>query len=150
MSFTRLDKRGCTAGMMNSKNSAASLALWRPYCLTSALDTRFMVWSFLRVKHKLHAQASTMLAGAADTFVSPLSATSCNPPSFDTQGYELIVGVSCLLCSPCYTEKAPNAWHRRGTPKKKQETPTINPIGPTDKPHRPRTKHYRKDSLGDA
>ena len=33
---------------------------------------------------------------------------------------------------------------------KKQETPTINPIGPTDKPHRPRTKHYRKDSLGDA
>ena len=33
--------------------------------------------------------------------------------------------------------------------KKKQETPTINPIGPTDKPHRPRTKHYRKDSLGD-
>ena len=26
--------------------------------------------------------------------------------------------------------------------KKKQETPTINPIGPTDKPHRPRTKHY--------
>ena len=34
--------------------------------------------------------------------------------------------------------------------KKKQETPTINPIGPTAKPHRPRTKHYRKDSLGDA
>ena len=34
--------------------------------------------------------------------------------------------------------------------KKKQETPTINPIGPTDKPHRPRTKHCRKDSLGDA
>ena len=33
---------------------------------------------------------------------------------------------------------------------KRQETPTINPIGPTDKPHRPSTKHYRKDSLGDA
>ena len=33
--------------------------------------------------------------------------------------------------------------------KKKQETPTINPIGPTDKSHRPRTKHYRKDSLGE-
>ena len=47
----------------------------------------------------------------------------------------------------CYTEKAPNAWQRRH---KKQETPTINPIGPTDKPHRPSTGHYRKDSLGDA
>ena len=33
---------------------------------------------------------------------------------------------------------------------KRQETPTINPIGPTDKPHRPSPKHYRKDSLGDA
>ena len=33
---------------------------------------------------------------------------------------------------------------------KKQETPTVNPIGPTDKPHRPRTKHYRKDSPRDA
>ena len=33
---------------------------------------------------------------------------------------------------------------------KRQETPTINPIGPTDKPHRPSTKHYRKDSPGDA
>ena len=33
---------------------------------------------------------------------------------------------------------------------KRQETPTINPIGPTDKPHRPSTKQYRKDSLGDA
>ena len=30
---------------------------------------------------------------------------------------------------------------------KRQETPTINPIGPTDKPHRPSTKHCRKDSL---
>ena len=33
---------------------------------------------------------------------------------------------------------------------KTQETPTINPIGPTDTPHRPSTKHYRKDSPGDA
>ena len=33
---------------------------------------------------------------------------------------------------------------------KRQETPTINPMGPTDKPHRPSTKHYRKDSPGDA
>ena len=33
---------------------------------------------------------------------------------------------------------------------KRQETPTINPIGPTNKPHRPSTKHYRKDSPGDA
>ena len=33
---------------------------------------------------------------------------------------------------------------------KRQETPTINYIGPTDKPHRPSTKHYRKDSPGDA
>ena len=33
---------------------------------------------------------------------------------------------------------------------KRQETPTINPIGPADKSHRPSTKHYRKDSPGDA
>ena len=33
---------------------------------------------------------------------------------------------------------------------KRQETPTINPIDPTDTPHRPSTKHYRKDSQGDA
>ena len=26
---------------------------------------------------------------------------------------------------------------------RRQEAPTINPIGPTDKPHRPSTKHYR-------
>ena len=41
---------------------------------------------------------------------------------------------------------------RLATPRntKQQETPTNNPIGPTDKPHRPNTKHYRKDSLGDA
>ena len=32
----------------------------------------------------------------------------------------------------------------------RQNTPTINPIGPTDTPHRPSTKQYRKDSLGDA
>jgi len=35
----------------------------------------------------------------------------------------------------------------------RQETPTINPIDPADKPHRPSTKHYRKDAsrevLGD-
>ena len=31
---------------------------------------------------------------------------------------------------------------------KRQETPTINPIGPTDTPHRQSTKHYRKDSRG--
>ena len=33
---------------------------------------------------------------------------------------------------------------------KRQETPTINPIGPTDKPHRPSTRHYRKYSPEDA
>ena len=44
----------------------------------------------------------------------------------------------------CYTEPGNAEEH------KKQETPTINPISPTDKPHRPSTKHYRKDSLGDA
>ena len=33
---------------------------------------------------------------------------------------------------------------------KRQETPTINPIGPTDTPRRPSTKHYRKESPGDA
>ena len=48
----------------------------------------------------------------------------------------------------CYTEKAPNAWQRRAT--QKTRSPTINPIGPTEKPHRPSTKHYRKDSPGDA
>ena len=47
-----------------------------------------------------------MLAGAADTFVSPLSATSCNAPSFDTLGYELIVGVSCLL----WSSAMPGVW----------------------------------------
>ena len=51
-----------------------------------------------------------------------------------------------VLCSDmCYTEKAPNAWQH-----KRQETPTINPIGPTNNPHRPSTKHNRKDSPGDA
>ena len=40
-----------------------------------------------------------------------------------------------------YTEKAPNAWQRRGT--QTTRSPTINPIGPTDKPHRLSTKHYR-------
>ena len=33
---------------------------------------------------------------------------------------------------------------------KRQETPTINPIGTTDTPHTPSNKHYRKDSPGDA
>ena len=33
---------------------------------------------------------------------------------------------------------------------KRQETPTINPIGPTDAPQRPSTKHYQKESPGDA
>ena len=33
---------------------------------------------------------------------------------------------------------------------KRQETPTVNPIDPTDTPHRPSTKHNRKDSPGDA
>ena len=50
--------------------------------------------------------------------------------------------------SVCYTEKAPNAWQCRGT--QKTRSPTINPIGPTDKPHRLSTKHNRKDSPGDA
>ena len=49
----------------------------------------------------------------------------------------------------CYTEKAPNAWHRRGTQKtgntyKQPDRPS------TDTPHRPSTKHYRKGSPGDA
>ena len=34
------------------------------------------------------------------------------------------VGLLCLLRG-CYTEKAPNAWHRRGT-HKRQETPANN------------------------
>ena len=46
-------------------------------------------------------------------------------------------------------------WRKLQTPgnaeeHKRQETPTINPIGPTDKPHRLSTKHCQKDGLGDA
>ena len=37
-----------------------------------------------------------------------------------------------------------------GEEHKRQGTPTINPIGPTNKQHRPSTKHHRKDSPGDA
>ena len=53
-----------------------------------------------------------------------------------------------LLLSLCCTEKAPNAWLR--SKRLAQETPTINPIGPTDTPHRPSTKHYRNGSPGNA
>ena len=50
---------------------------------------------------------------------------------------------------PCYTRrKLQTPGNAEGH--KRQETPTINPIGPTYKPHRPNTKHYRKDSPGDA
>ena len=54
------------------------------------------------------------------------------------------------LCrdDPCYTRKlqTPGIAEEH----KRQEIPTIIPIGPTDKGHRPSTKHYRKDSPGDA
>ena len=47
----------------------------------------------------------------------------------------------------CYTEKAPNAWHCRGT--RKTENTYNQPNRPsTDTPHRQRTKNYRKGSPG--
>ena len=49
----------------------------------------------------------------------------------------------------CYTEKAPNAWHRRGTQKTGNTYNQPNRAS-TDTPHRPSTKHYRKGSPGDA
>ena len=46
----------------------------------------------------------------------------------------------------CYTGKAPNAWHRRGTQKTGN---TYNqPNRPSTDTHRPSTKHYRKGSPG--
>ena len=46
----------------------------------------------------------------------------------------------------CYTGKAPNAWHRRGTQKTGN---TYNqPKRPSTDTHRPSTKHYRKGSQG--
>ena len=51
--------------------------------------------------------------------------------------------------SMCYTEKAPNAWHRRGT-QNTGNTYNQRKRPSTDTPHRPSTKHYRKGSPGDA
>ena len=54
-----------------------------------------------------------------------------------------------LRRNPCMTAFVfVTTWRKLQTPgnaeeHKKQETHTINPIGPTDKPHRPSTKHYR-------
>ena len=58
----------------------------------------------------------------------------------------------CELCQSSVTRRKLQTPGNAEEHQKKQETPTINPIGPTDltKPHRPRTKHYQKDSLGDA
>ena len=49
----------------------------------------------------------------------------------------------------CYTEKAQNAWHRRG-PQKTGNTYNQRNRPSTDTPHKPSTKHYRKGSPGDA
>ena len=47
----------------------------------------------------------------------------------------------------CYTEKARNSWHRRGT--QKTGNPYSQPKRPsTDTTHRPSTLHYRKGSPG--
>ena len=47
----------------------------------------------------------------------------------------------------CYTKKAPNAWHCRGT--RKTGNTYNQPKRPsTDTTHRPSTKHYRKGSPG--
>ena len=60
---------------------------------------------------------------------------------------------SCMIMGDCqsssgwYKEKAPNAWHRRGT----QNTGNSynQPIRPSaGTPHRPGTRHYRKGSPG--
>ena len=47
----------------------------------------------------------------------------------------------------CYTEKAPNAWHRQGT-KKTGSTYNQSIQASTGTTHRPRTSHYRKGSPG--
>ena len=58
-------------------------------------------------------------------------------------------GWLCWLRGECVTRRQ---LQTPGTAEehKRQGTPTINPIGPTDTPHRPSTKHNRKDSPGDA
>ena len=77
--------------------------------------------------------------------------------------YIVLIGVVCLD-SRAALSIVPGAWSVSGvtrrklqTPQagtaeehKRQEIPTINPIGPTDTPHRQCTKRYRKDSPGDA
>ena len=47
----------------------------------------------------------------------------------------------------CYTEKAPNAWHRRGTQKTGNTYNQPKRLS-TDITHRPSTWHYRKGSPG--
>ena len=49
----------------------------------------------------------------------------------------------------CYTEKAPNAWHRGGT-QTTGDTYNQRNRPSTGTPHRLSTKHYRKGSPGDA
>ena len=52
-----------------------------------------------------------------------------------------------FLLGRCYTEKAPNAWHRRG--KQKTGNTHNQPKRPsTDTIYRPSTRHYRKGSPG--
>ena len=60
-------------------------------------------------------------------------------------GHILDAAWSLALC--CYTEKAPNAWHRRGTPKtgNTYHQPKRPSTGTT---HRPSTRHYLKGSPG--
>ena len=52
-----------------------------------------------------------------------------------------------VLLSLCNTEKALNAWHRRGT-QKTGNTYNQSKRPSTDTTHRPSTKHYRKGSPG--
>ena len=58
---------------------------------------------------------------------------------------QLLTETLCTVV--CYTEKAPNAWHRRGTQKtgNTYNQPKRPSTGTT---HRPSTRHYRKGSPG--
>ena len=60
-----------------------------------------------------------------------------------------ILDNSLCLYYACYTEKAPNAWNRRGTPNLKTGNTYYQPKRPsTGTTHRPSTRHYEKGGPG--
>ena len=86
----------------------------------------------------------------------------CAPSRLNT-GHGLLPYDSGNYSCVCHTEKAQNAWHRRGTQKTgKTDNQPHRPLPPaghvhlvwmppsTDTAHRPSTKHYRKGCPGDA